>query len=701
MTYSLYNDHLMGPAYASSQSYYSDSDRDRDSPFRRPSSPYPLHRSAISRLRNPHFKCTRNLGWNIDWAVAYLVNHLKKTKTDTAETLRNIRIKATTLLSEGLAPEDIVYKIFNRLDATLFAGHLKDAIYLSTAPLPRSLSGATYTADWGPEPDVSRISIVVNTDILEYARARDVVALLIHQMIHAYFLVACGPQQETEVGYGRLAHDNHFGMILMTIQEISATHGKELVGLDFRHSLYDEYPLRRRSSGKEGENAKWYCTHCHFSTTPLISPRDVEKWYNKTISPLLSPTLSLPALRSANVQIYNARTHGIETRARARLPSSTETIEVIYGDTSTLVEREMTEQNVHSARRALIHSRWLKIDEKDVDEAMFTRFLEFVHVGSYRAPPSYGSGNRRGELVLAPTAGHAHAENACILADVRFIKFATAMRFEECVSYGSKRLDLYNVVDEDPIAILTEIFSGREPSTKLRAWVARFLRATSSSPNFNGFGSHVEQTNLARLESPNGPWRARFLDAVDGSGGLENEVRKARDHIIKSGVWDASTSLPLQGLNQLRITGGGVGMAQNSLTSGLPLNSPGLLASGLQHQQQHQQLLLSGIQGLTSPSFLPSLANLNLLTSLPYNPHDINILSSSAFQLGQFKLLERQKVKELERERGRLRELEREKGRVKKTAAQLQIANALEEWYGKGIGFGTWGYVEEDSEDYD
>jgi hypothetical protein len=699
MTYSLYNDHLMGPAYASSQSYYSDSDR--DSTFRRPSSPYPLHRSAISRLRDPHFRCTRNLGWNIDWAVAFLVDHLTKTKTDAAEALRTMCIKAATLLSEGLAPEDMVYKIFSRLDAALFAGHLKDAIYLSTAPLPRSLSGATYAANWGPEPDVSRISILLNADILEYARARDVVALLIHQMIHAYFLVACGPQQEMEVEYGRLAHGNHFGMILMTIQEISATHGKELVGLEFGHSLYDEYPLRHRSSGKEGENAKWYCTHCHFSTTPSISPRDVEKWYKKTISPLLSPTLSLPALRSANVQIYNARAHEIEIRARARLPASTKTIEVIYGDTSTLVEREMVEENVHSARRALVHLRWLKIDEKDVDEAMFTRFVEFVHVGSYCAPPSYGSGNGRGGLVLAPTAGHAHAENACILADVRFIKFATAMRFEECVSYGSKRLDVYNVVDEDPIAILTEIFSGREPSTKLRAWVARFLRATSSSPNFNGFGSHVEQTNLARLESPNGPWRARFLDAVDGSGGLENEVRKARDHIIKSGVWDASTSLPLQGLNQLRITGGGVGMAQNSLTSGLLFNSPGLLASGLQHQQQQQQLLLGRIQGLTSPSFLPSLANLNLLTSLPYNPQNINTLPSCTFELGQLKMLERQKVKELERERGKLRELEREKGRVKETAAQLQIANALEEWYGKGLGFGTWGYVEEDSEDYD
>jgi hypothetical protein len=684
MTYSPYDDRLMGPAYASSQSYYSDSDR--DSPFRRPSSLYPFRHSAISRMRDPHFKCNRNLKWNIDWAVAYLVDHLEKTKSEAAEALRNIRIKAATLLSDGLGPKDIVYKIFNCLDATLFAGHLKDAVYLSTAPLSPSLSGATYNANWGPEPDVSRISIVLNADILEYARARDVVALLIHQMIHAYFLVACGPQKENEVDYGRLAHGKHFGKILTTIKEISATHGKELISLVFGHRfpIDDLYPRHRRSD-IEGET-KWYCTHCHASTPP-IPPRDINKWYNKTISPLLSPTLSLPALRSATVQIYNARAHELETRPRARLPASTETIEVLYNDTATLLDREKVKENVHTARRALTSSRFLKLDKEDVDQVTFTLFLEFAHMGMYRASPSHCYSGGRGALVLAPTAGHQQREeDACILADIRFVKFATAMRFEECGDYGTKRLDAYGAVDEDPIAVLSEIFGGREPCTKLRNWVGRFLRASSLSAEIsNPFtASQFGQTNLAKLESSTGPWRARFLDAIDSSGGLENEVRKAREDFLKSGGWESSSTLTLGGLNQLRLTGGPT-MGQNLLTSGssFPFTNQGLIAP----IQYHQHQLLLG--ALATPSSLTNLltplANLLTSPSSPHTPLTTNTLPASAFELEQLKMLERHKVRELERERGKLRKLEREKERVKEMAAQLQIANALEE----------------DSEDYD
>jgi hypothetical protein len=689
----VYDGRLMGPTYASSHSYYSDSDH--DSPFRRPSSPYPLSRSTISRLRDPFYKCTRNLGWNIDWAVAYLVDHLEKTRNDAAEGLRTIRIKAATLSREGLDPEDIIYKTFNRLDATLFKGHLKDAVYLSTLPLPPSLSGATYNANWGPDPGVTRISIVLNSGLLEYARARDVVALLIHQMIHAYFLVACGPQKENEVEYGRLAHGKHFGQILTTIKDISATHGKELVGLDFGHDVLidDEvYPRRRKDNDSEDEAAKWYCTHCHASTAS-IPTRDLTKWYTKTIAPLLSPSLSTSALRSANVQIYNERRHAIESRSRARLPPSTETIEVLYNDISILVDREKIEENVLSARRALTHSRFLKISGKDVDEATFTRFMEYVHTGAYRPSPLYGGyGNGRGGLVLAPTAGHRRDDgDAHVLADILFVKFGTSYHLSECVEYGLKRLDSYSIVDEDPIDILTHIFSGREPCTKLRSWVARFLRAgTTSSSSFAR--PHADHTNLATLENENGPWRARFLALLDTSGALENEVRKARDDLVRhnNNTWEASNALMLSGLNNLRITAGSTNNVHQNLL-GFPsnTNTNQALIDSLQHQyklqQQQQQLFIANL-----PS-TPIGANFNRLTSSAYDP--------IGTELDHLRLLERQKMRELEQERNKLRKLEREKERVRETVAQVQMASVLEGLYGTGIGIR--GFVEEDSEGYD
>jgi hypothetical protein len=123
--------------------------------------------------------------------VAFIVDHLEK-KSDAAEAFRTIRIRAATLERDGLT-RDIPDHIFNKLDETLFAGHLRNAVYLECSSLKSNISGATYTHNWGPHTGVKRISIILNSDILDCARAKDIVGILIHHMIHAYFLVACGP----------------------------------------------------------------------------------------------------------------------------------------------------------------------------------------------------------------------------------------------------------------------------------------------------------------------------------------------------------------------------------------------------------------------------------------------------------------------------------------------------------------------------
>jgi hypothetical protein len=374
-----------------------------------------------------------------------------------------------------------------------------------------------------------------------------------------------------------------------------------------------------------------------------------------------------------------------------------------------LVDREKIEENVLSARRALTHSRFLKISDKDVDEATFTRFMEYVHTGAYRPVPSYGrNGSDRGGLVLAPTAGHRRDDgDAHVLADILFVKFGTSYHLSECVEYGLKRLDSYASVDEDPIDILTHIFNGREPCTKLRSWVARFLRAGTSSSSSSSFArTHTDHTNLATLENETGPWRARFLALLDTSGGLENEVRKARDDLVRNNknTWDTSSNaLMLSGLNDLRITPGSTNnVHQNLLTlSPFPLNTPNTnqtLIDTLQHQyklqKKQQQLLIANL-----PS-TPILANLNRLTSSAYDPlASTSSLPSSAFELEQLRSLERQKIHELKQERNKLRKLETEKERVRETVAQAQMASVLEGLYGTGIGIR--GFVEEDSEGYD
>jgi hypothetical protein len=210
---------------------------------------------------------------------------------------------------------------------------------------------------------------------------------------------------------------------------------------------------------------------------------------------------------------------------------------------------------------------------------------------------------------------------------------------------------------------------------------------------------------LEKLETETGPWRARFLALLDTSGGLENEVRKARDDFVRhnNNRDTSSNALMLSGMHNLRITSESTNnVHQNLLTlNPFPLNTPNTnqtLIDTLQHQyklqQQQQQLLIANL-----PS-TPIGANLNQLTSSAYDLlGSTNSLPSSAFELEQLRSLERQKIRELKQERNKLRKLETEKERVRETVAQVQMASVLEGLYGTGIGIR--GFVEEDSEGYD
>jgi hypothetical protein len=203
-------------SYDTSSTYHPILDRsstelDIHRPYHSESDPEYYHQEAtytprpygLSKLSNERLKCDRNLGWSIDWAVAFLVKHLENNASDVSCTLKKIRAKAQHLANNGLI-QDVPLRTFNQLDQTLFAGHLKNAVYLDVCDLGPDVSGATFSHGRGPNPRVRRISIVLNTDVHQDSTPTALLASLIHHMIHAYFLVACGPQEEKEQGYGRL-----------------------------------------------------------------------------------------------------------------------------------------------------------------------------------------------------------------------------------------------------------------------------------------------------------------------------------------------------------------------------------------------------------------------------------------------------------------------------------------------------------------
>jgi hypothetical protein len=679
---------LDGAALARSQSYPPDSEPDLFIPVQ----PYGLRRplsSVAVRLQDPFLRCDRDLGWNIDWAVAFIVDRLEQEWSNAAETFRNIRIRAATLEREGLLHE-IPFRVFNKLDEVLFAGHLKNAVFLDTISLGSDVSGATYTHRLGPNPEVKRISIIFNSDALEFAKARDIIAILIHHMIHAYFLVACGPQKEDEVDYGRLDHGVYFGKIMLAVKKLSTVHGRELTPLNYGHSsaeiryLADEYySPRRRDAVEREDREEWYCSHCHCNGQGP-SDTDVEKWYGKVCKPMFDQPKSV---RSLEVQMYNDRRHELETRHRGRLVPSAKSVEFMFKEKPVLVEEKYAGEFL-GVMKAFdkAGSRFLKIHE-EVPESTFLCFLEFLHTGSYHPDPrpfASLSVEQRGPPIIKPQST---TTEACLLADVQFFKFGMLMGFDECKSYALDRMNAYGSLYEDPVAVLKEIYQGYEPDSDLKSWARKFLVRvpSTSNPEFHTTSlslSTMEPPNLLKLESEQGSYRAHFLDAIKSSGALENDVNKARAELKEKGwyTWTSSSLSSQRFLTELASS-----YSPHPLSLSLPLGRRSPCPLNSSHR---------------SPSFPSHLTSLDIDRLLKAEREKLRVreqieklrdwerIDMHDLERERLRELQREKERELEREKDKVRRLEREKEKVKETRLQIQTAALLEAFYARsGVGF--------------
>ncbi|KAF2676460.1 hypothetical protein K458DRAFT_181852 [Lentithecium fluviatile CBS 122367] len=534
---------LVGQRYAHCHPYQRDSEP--DSYYRQASLrvPRPLPTVAI-RLQDPRLRCERNLGWSIDWAVAFIIDLLeKKTSPDAAVGLKNIRLRAANLEREGHL-RDLPYRIFNKLDETLFAGHLKNAVFLDIRSLGSEVSGSTHSQGWSLDRKVKRVSIILNGDVLQLTRSRDVIATLIHHMIHAYFLIACGPQDQKEVEYGRLSHGLHFGKIMMTIRKLSAVHGKPLTGLDFGHTLdqarhfYDEcHNQQRRPYHRRRGKEKWYCSHC-YSDVDGLSEGEIEEWYGGVCKPLLD----LPeSLHNSNVQIYNDRRHILEEIPRAQTTPSAASNEFIFGNKSVLVSASHV-VNFSSIQRAFekAGSRYLEIHE-DVSKDTFERFLELLHTGTYGPDPKHlhAMGLKGPPVIKSPTGSEPY-----LMTDIRIFKMGAVMGFDELKGIAIDRMYRHGITHEDPVGLLKEIYDGGEPDGDLKQWARKFLTRTPTAVDGDWMGmgaprTIAEPSNLAKLECDMLGYKARFYDLLQQSSALKYEVSKAKHELMANGLYAA------------------------------------------------------------------------------------------------------------------------------------------------------------------
>ena len=96
---------------------------------------------------------------------------------------------------------DLIAKIFNKIDILIFHGQLRNRVRLRWGDMPGSDERiAAFTLKDDAHPEI-RIEIVLNCKKDYTVRPRNVVmGILVHKMLHAYFLVRCGIATEPPIG---------------------------------------------------------------------------------------------------------------------------------------------------------------------------------------------------------------------------------------------------------------------------------------------------------------------------------------------------------------------------------------------------------------------------------------------------------------------------------------------------------------------
>lgn len=169
----------------------------------------------------------------------------------------------------------IPFKVFHELDKEFFRSMLSGNVSLGWSDLPKGVFSRTIRV--GPNKK-SRIRIELSSQLYWHRSPQHILAALIHQMVHAYYLQCCGYRDPNSDGDGHdLCHERPFWALLQCIGEhlepLRDILKEDLeVVSDKDHAKSQSCPCR--SSSKEPRPGSSRC----YEVKKHCSDEDIQDW---------------------------------------------------------------------------------------------------------------------------------------------------------------------------------------------------------------------------------------------------------------------------------------------------------------------------------------------------------------------------------------------------------------------------------------
>jgi len=507
-----------------------------------------------------------DLGWTLDYATAWAFRHLVRHRTEIADSLARLR------RSFPVVSRHTPFHIFPFLDRVLFHGKLGKSVHLVWKAQSLACPGLTRAGGAG-----SKISVELNRSPFEdpYWGGSETGAIdvlldqLIHQMIHAYFLVTCGPQSANEPHDGRLLDGLHFGVLLLAIWDIASQAPEGPLNLTF----YAE--TRRRWSR--------VVPPCHVRQPPLppfiaLGPRPAPAvpplWTGSSECTLDNRNICHSALRTWQVEFYakalatdlegkgdtvfDYKTDNtLEAVHRLQGPPSREYAELIWDEKRIMVPRERA-CGFASLNKALKKDDRFELTvPAGCSAQLFSLLYNFFLHGRTIAQEAENDeeeeekGNKkkkeakkkekkhpqhRGAPAIVARPSDVKEEENGVLTHLRLFHIATMMEFGELQNHI---LDLLGTsflrTTDPPIEILREVYGDNGPThVGLHRWGCAFLLQLGREGRSN------YEILCERYEK-------EFEKLWSQSEGLKEDCRRVVAELREKGLTSSSTPMRREG----------------------------------------------------------------------------------------------------------------------------------------------------------
>ncbi|GAB7331219.1 hypothetical protein MBLNU13_g02684t2 [Cladosporium sp. NU13] len=457
----------------------------------------PAVKKILEELIEPGLVRHGDLGWTLEYATAYCYKHLNSNRPAIAVTIDTAR--------QAPLCKKAPFLIFDSFDRTMFQGKLKGMVYLKWRTLSDNSPGVTSA------PDVRDPRICIELNIRPYeerdADLDDLLDALIHQMIHAYFLVCCGKQTRGTTQDGRLMDAVNFGVLMYTIKEISEdcqdgplrltfySHKRARVtrrpaSLSDRNAFddYSGYSGRARqyiaidphgdTVGPPPNDGQSHCMH----DNRRFRGAEIRNWQVSHYA----CAIELEMDEKGNT-VYDLDVSGeLLPVERLRGPPSSTYVELIWDEKRVMAPRDKV-MEFDSLKKPASRNGKYELLLPQCDFHTLKCLWDFIQHRKYSPQYSYldpATSQRRKDMKGPPIIVHGSGFDATdgVTVHIRVFKMAESMKFSELQKYAMERLYEMPTTSDDPITALKEIYNEKDKSKPIHAelhkWARKFLART-------------------------------------------------------------------------------------------------------------------------------------------------------------------------------------------------------------------------------